>query len=587
MWQLDTERPDFLPHLSASIENIVVSPQGASYAVHLDDNSTMVLSTAEMQPTVYVSGIQSLAFNDQRAKDSLVRRVGQNFEGLTSPLTAIQNPVDPSQMLLCVGNGHQATVADGTQSTPLLQVFNLSSFHNVAKQAIARTNPADVNITSQGYPIVEPRVTQLAFSHDGKWLASVDEWEIPERDAEVLVDGSKTVSDIRDERREVYLKFWEIGSDANSLPSLQLVSRVNDSHQTNFPETIFDLAADPVAWRFATVGGDRKVRLWTSRVRQRDGLVATDQGGQILRSWTCTQIVSLGDIQRHPHELAEELFDGQSRGLQSGALTFSEDGSLLIVALGGHSNAIYIIDAQTGVILDKLHDLFKGQVRAVKALGSCIITLSEDLTVYDLVADELRYGVDLADISGVSLPLAHVAVNTISQTFALSVAVREDGKEKLKRGASSAFAIFSLDSRQPQIENTIPHVITSLPPATASSGFVFVDSAAQLWSVSEGPETASVAQPLADVHLDNEADESASVQPTATALDLVNGEDDAESDEEMGDARQGEDEEMEDYDVHPSVIAPQQLDNIYGSAPAWAMPPVEDLFYQVTALLSK
>ncbi len=232
LWQLDTERPDFLPHLSASIENIVISPEGSSYAIHLDDNSTMVLSTAEMKP----HGLRLW-----NPIPSFQRAAGERFAsqarwaatmGSRTPLTAIRHPVDRSQMLLCVGNGLQATVADGTQSTPLLQVFDLSSFHNVAKQAIARTNPADVNITSQGYPIVEPRVTQLALSHDGKWLVSVDEWEMPVRDAELLVDGSKTVTDIRNERREVYLKFWEVGTDTNSLPPpCNLASRVNDSHQ--------------------------------------------------------------------------------------------------------------------------------------------------------------------------------------------------------------------------------------------------------------------------------------------------------------------------------------------------------------------
>ncbi len=124
-------------------------------------------------------------------------------------------------------------------------------------------------------------------------------------------------------------------------------------------------------------------------------------------------------------------------------------------------------------------------------------------------------------------------------------------------------------------------------PATASSGFLFVDSAAQIWSVSEGPETATLAQPLADINLANDADGDAEEQPTGTALDLINGDEDAESDDEMGDARQDEDEEMEDYEVHPSVIAPQQLEDIYSAAPAWAMPPVQDIFYQVTALALK
>ncbi|KAH8883881.1 WD40 repeat-like protein [Thozetella sp. PMI_491] len=586
LWQLDTAKPDFLPHLSASIENIVVSPTGSSYALHLDDNSLIVLSTAEMKPTVYVSGIQSRAFDDQRAKDTLVKRVGQHFEGLTTPLTAIGNPSDPSQILLCVGNGQQASAGDGTQSTPLLQVFDLSTFHNTAKHAIARTNPADVNISSQGYPIIEPRVTQLAFSHDGKWLASVDEWEPPERDVEPIADVVKTAADFRHERREIYLKFWEVGSPGTSLPVLHLSSRVNDSHHTSYPEVIFDLAADPTSPRFATVGADGKVRFWTSKVRQSDGVTVTDNEGKVLRSWACSQIISLADVHQQHSDLGEEVLDSSFQKPQSGALAFSEDGSILFAALGGHSNTVYIIDAQSGAIRSRLYDLFVGDIRAIKSLGPCVITLSEDLNVYDLVADELRYGFSLSEISAISLPLAHLAVNPGSQSFAIAVTLKEAGKQKVKRGASSTFAIFSPEDRQPQLETTIPHVITSLLPATPSSGFVLVDSAAQVWTASEGPETATIAQPLADINLDIEDGDE---QPGESALVLIGGESDADSDEEMADPEEDEqgDLAMDDYDAHASVITTQQLEDIYNSAPAWAMPSVEDVFFQVTALLAK
>jgi NET1-associated nuclear protein 1 (U3 small nucleolar RNA-associated protein 17) len=57
IWQMDTGKKDFLPHLSGSVENIVVSPNGSSYVLHLDDNSAMIISTAEMKPTAYISGI--------------------------------------------------------------------------------------------------------------------------------------------------------------------------------------------------------------------------------------------------------------------------------------------------------------------------------------------------------------------------------------------------------------------------------------------------------------------------------------------------------------------------------------------------
>src|SRR4051794_8605404 len=113
MWQLDTAKLDFLPHLGATIENIVVSPRGSSYAVHLDDNSTMVLSTAEMVPTTYVSGVQSVVFGYSRPKEALVSRVSETIDEIARPVPAASNPVNPSQITISVGNGQQSMLADG------------------------------------------------------------------------------------------------------------------------------------------------------------------------------------------------------------------------------------------------------------------------------------------------------------------------------------------------------------------------------------------------------------------------------------------------------------------------------------------
>lgn len=253
IWQLDTGSKDYLPHLSATIENIVVSPRGSSYAVHLDDNSTMVLSTAELQPTTYISGVQSLVLSDAKSKESLVRRVWQPVEEISRSTPAVSNPINPSQILLSVGNGQQSTLADGTSiSAPFVQVFDIEASQSLSKQAVARTSPTESNITPKGDPIIEPMLTQLAYSCDGRWLATVDEWQPPERDVEALIDGSRTLAELCQERREIYLKFWEQDEETGAL---QLVTRVNEAHRTTQPEAIFDVASNPCATQFAT---DRK-----------------------------------------------------------------------------------------------------------------------------------------------------------------------------------------------------------------------------------------------------------------------------------------------------------------------------------------
>ncbi|KAK4147761.1 uncharacterized protein C8A04DRAFT_24312 [Dichotomopilus funicola] len=566
LWQVDTGRMDFLPYLSAAIENIVVSPLGSSYAIHLDDNSTMILSTAEMKPTMYVSGLQSLVLGDRPSKDSLVRRIWRPADEITTPLVAAVNPRSSSQMFLCVGNGQQASLG-ASPSTPLVQVFDISSFHGVTKHAIARTSATDANITTEGAPISEPTATQLCFSRDGKWLASVDEWQPPERDTDVLLTGSKIPEEASRERREIYLKFWEVGAEAEA-DQFQLVTRINDAHHTDQTEPIFCLASDPTSSRFATIGGDATVRFWTPRMRRRDGLAATGPNGEPLRSWVCSRTVTLPI-----HEQQDDFVETAKDTPRNGAVTFSEDGSILFAAFGPPSGALVVaIDTETGDIRDLVFNMYKGEIRALRSLGSSLIMLSEDLVVYDIVADELLYSYSLKETSPAARRLAQLAVNHDSRSIALVAPIPDQTQSKIKKGAKSELVILKLDEDEPQLVQTFPHLITSICAAPSSSGFIVVDSTAQIWSVTEGPEQAPMLQALSDLGVDNDAvgDE---VQEAEA------------SDEEMGDEDQ--DVEMVDEDdTHAAVVAPQHLAMIFNAAPAFAMPPIEDVFYQVAGLLS-
>jgi NET1-associated nuclear protein 1 (U3 small nucleolar RNA-associated protein 17) len=533
----------------------------------------MILSTAEMKPTMYVSGIQSLVLGDRPSKEALVRRVWRPVDEIAAPLVASVNPQNPTQMFLCVGNGQQATVGGGTSSTPLLQVFDISSFQGVAKHAIARTNPSDANITSEGAPIIEPTTTKLAFSRDGKWLASVDEWQPPERDTEAFLTGSKTPAEVCRERREIYLKFWEVGADGNTL---ELVTRINDAHRSDYDGVIFDLASDPTSSRFATIGNDGTVRFWSSKLRKRDGHAAARLDGEPLRSWTCSRLVSLP-----VYEQQDDSVEVAQRTPRGGAITFSEDGSILFAAFGGPSGALVVaIDTETGTVRDVVSGMFRGGIRAIKALSSCLILLSEDLVVYDVVSDELLYSFSLKETSEAAKRLTQLAVNHTSQSFALVAPVPNPAQEKMKRGVRSELVIFNIEDPRPQLVKTFPQIITSLFATPASSGFVVVDSAAQIWSVTEGADQAPLLQPLADLGVSDSVE--ASLKAASEESPIPEGD---ASDEEMQDVDQ--DVEMDDDDdTHAAVVAPQRLAEIFNAAPAFAMPPIEDIFYQVTRLFA-
>ncbi|KAI3322715.1 WD40 repeat-like protein [Xylariaceae sp. AK1471] len=575
LWQLDTQKMDFLPHLSATIENIVVSKRGSAYALHLDDNSAMVLSTAEMKPITYVSGIQAMLSPRPISKDDSIKRIGQYTPDRLTNIPAAMSPSNSSQMLLCVGNGQQLSYSGSGPSMPLMQALDLTTMQSVSRQALTRTNPTDVSVTSRGYPITEPQVTGIRYSHDGRWLATTDEWQPPSRDVNTL-EGSPS------ERKETYLKFWSVSAENQSL---ELVTRINSPHHSNQVEAVFDLAADPKSDRFATIGGDGVARLWQPSIRQRDGVLIKGKKGRQLHSWSCSQAISLyGNETTGDADVYNELFQG------SGAVAFSEDGSVLVcAAVHEHGSIVQVVDTESGRIRNSLNGLIKGNVQGICILSTNLIVLSDALMVYDLVLDELRYGIQLRKASGSEAEdahgpgasvMTHLAADFQTGRFAVAVSRAKKGSMKVR----SELAVFGPDDCEPELVQKLPNPITSLVPPTGSSGFFVLDSAAQLWSVTESMDTKSLAfaQPLADLRLDQEPITDQKEVTNTPALLLEEDDEQASEDEMDVDMIDATDSDA----IYPAVVAPQRLAELFDAAPSFAMPPIEDLFYQVTKLFS-
>ncbi|KAI0517197.1 hypothetical protein F5B22DRAFT_605275 [Xylaria bambusicola] len=574
LWQLDTQKKDFLPHLSATIENIVVSKRGSMYALHLDDNSTMVLSTAEMKPITYISGIQALLSPQPISKDDNVKRVGQYTPDRLTTIPAAVSPSNSSQMLLCVGNGQKLSYSGSGPSMPLIQSLDLTTMQSVSRQALTRTNPTDVNITSRGHPITEPRVTRMKYSHDGRWLVTADEWQPPSRDVNVL-EGSSS------ERKETYLKFWSVSAESENL---ELMTRIDAPHHSNQVESVFDLAADPKSDRFATVGGDGIARLWQPIIRQRDGLIIKGKKGRQLYSWNCSQAISLyGNETAGEPEPPNEYFHG------SGAIAFSEDGSVLVCAVvHEHGSIVQVIDPESGKIRNSLNGLIKGNIQGISVLSTSLIVLSDALMVYDLVLDELQYGVQLRKAKGPEEEDAHgpgasimnhLATDFHTGRFAVAVSRGKRGSTKVR----SELAIFRPDRCEPELVQSFQNPITSLVSPPGSSGFLALDSAAQIWSIADNMDTNSLAfaYPLADLQLDQEPIVNGNVAITP-ALTLEQDDEEASEDDVDIDMT----DRVDDDAVYPAVVAPQRLAELFDTAPSFAMPPVEELFYQVTKLFT-
>ena len=577
LWQLDTGKKQFLPHLSATIQNLVVSPSGTSYGIQLADNSTMVLSVAELKPTANIAGIQTSILDSEEAAESQVHRLEEerDEQPFIQRTPAVISLTDPSRLLVGVGQTQKIRPRNPlVSSIPYLQSFDLGSGHNISRQALTRSNETNVNVAPNAHRISEPRVALMKMSFDGKWLATVDEWTPPKRDVDFMGHQKKSVDEERRRRREVYLKFWQWSQDDDTW---ELVSRIDAPHSmsggTAGAGRVLDLAADPSSLRFSTIGEDGMVRTWSTKTRKRDGVIVRDKKDQALRNWDCQHALSIGKP-----ELSVDL--GSTNYPDNGCLAFSEDGSLLAAACGDQG-LLHLIDPESGSIRLSKDGLFEGEIIKVEILGQDLITLSDQLRVYDLVADEVRYSIKLKSaIASLSISqkmeMMHLAVDRKSRTFAVALPSRFETKNPSLKSKCGDLAVFDQDKAEPVLKEKFSTIITSLLTAVGSDGYLVLDSTAEIRTVSRNGSQAVTTQAQSTSALQLDIAE----EPSGDLLRLV--EDEVEETEAILPSSQT----LDDVDNETPVVTQQQLTEIFDIGPSFALPPMEEMFYQVTGLYS-
>jgi NET1-associated nuclear protein 1 (U3 small nucleolar RNA-associated protein 17) len=171
IWQLDTGQQQFLPHLSAAVQHLTVSPTALAYAVHLADNSVVVLSTSELQPTAYISG---LSLRHRRANEKKAKKIPAALQPKETTIVELAVPAD------------YPTTTNTDPNATLLQTYDFGTKQQTNRQALVRNNITALNVDPSGKRIKEPDVIHLKISHDGQWLATVDEWTPPKDDLEAL-----------------------------------------------------------------------------------------------------------------------------------------------------------------------------------------------------------------------------------------------------------------------------------------------------------------------------------------------------------------------------------------------------------------
>lgn len=600
-WQLETGKREFLPHMSSIIETIVVSPTGAAYAVHLSNNSVIVLSTVDLLPKTSISGIQTPVIQSPKIMGQEPQRAdGKSWlKPLIQRVPAIVNPVLPSQMLLAVGPNQEVRASEPLiMGNPLLQTLDLRTCKSISNQALTRTNFTNVNALPLALGVIEPRVVHMKISFDAMWLATVDEWIPLDQDFDFLYCGGKNVSFERNSRREVHLKFWQWNANTKMW---ELVSRIDKPHfiseGSRESGQILDLAPDPNSVQFATIGSDGTVKIWHPKARKRDGLLVRGNMNEVLKSWSCLRVVRLTRINIDHH-------DGtRSKAPVTGCISYSEDGSVLAAVLGIPNGLLYLIDTNSGIIKASHTGFVEDEVFGLGFLGQDLIVLTDKLQSFDVVFEEPRHTYSFKSCTAKlstdqKREMIHLAIDHKSTTFAVALPKLPCGTEQFV-GAKSELVIFHPEIAKPQFIDVFPSLITALLPVVSSEGFLVIDAMAEICTVMrKGTQLLTcLAQSTSALQLDKDTNEYATL-----AIDLKEDIEDEEEEIQQTSTgsggvesipnlsqennEEGENEIEDDEDNEFPVVSQHQLAGVLDAGPAFALPPIEEMFYQVASLFT-
>lgn len=285
LWQLNTGKKQFLPHLESPVDSISVSPSGASYAVALADNSVMVLSTAELKPTANFAGLQTVA-TSTLPPHQLMLPTREILEQVScdaqAPLVlGIVNPSKPAEALFAVASlqSSRADIFPHTSPRPFLQTFSLNPHTcpgHIRRQALARTNVTSSNLGPGGHRLTEADIACMSITANGKWLATIDAWSPSPADLEDLSISRAETDHEKANHLIVSLRFWLWREPEAGKGGWELNTRIDNPHTLDGSRRsgkVLALTASPSASGFLSIGEDGTLRIWRPKSRGLDGRV--------------------------------------------------------------------------------------------------------------------------------------------------------------------------------------------------------------------------------------------------------------------------------------------------------------------------
>jgi hypothetical protein len=408
---ISTGRNQFVPRLGSEMVGLSLSNSGSKYALSMANNNIKILDAANSELVSEIAGTML---------PSAARLKASTPKSYSKPIAVLQ----PSSDRLYI------TGVEGSGGT--VQAYDLLHDQQSLRFDVAPTSGLQTSGVDQR-PVYQVNTRLAAFSHDGCWFATSDEW-----------DGHGSLEECA--VAETNLKFWRLKGR-----EWVMTTKVESPHGRLC--RVLDLAS-PVSsdatLEFATLGDDSEVKVWRS----------------------------FGELRSSPTwGLFRTIGSSPSSQLSEGSIFYSADGTILFAKIG---TGIYMINQSNGNVL-KYVDVGQS-ISNIDILDRYILSLQSEppvLSCLDIATGHVLFS------ERFDLTISALAVNRPLSSFAISTS---SARSKSMITVSRILRGKRIDEAQIHLNSPVAVLLGA--NLSFVSGFIYVDKFGQVGCITVRPSKA-------------------------------------------------------------------------------------------------